>query len=71
VDVVIDARDPDGIREVVFWAEDKIVGKRTSPPYNFVFDSRPHSGESGFRLKAVAFDKKGNKMRKVTRVSVR
>jgi uncharacterized membrane protein YgcG len=71
VDVVIEARDPDGIDKVVFWVEDKIIGQRSNPPYNFSFDSRSLAGKDGVRLKAVAFDERGNKMRKVTRVSVR
>ena len=70
VDVVIDAQDPDGIRYVAFWVGDERVGKLSSPPYSFVFDSRPYAGTSNLRLKAYAHDNKGNMMRTVTRVKV-
>jgi hypothetical protein len=70
VDIVIDAQDPDGIRYVAFWVEGERVGKLSSPPYNFVFDSRPYAGTSRLRLKAYAFDNKGNVMKEVSRVNV-
>jgi hypothetical protein len=70
VNIAVDARDPDGIRRVVFWVEQEKIGELSNPPYNFVFDSRSYAGTSSLRLKAVAFDNKGNKVRNVTRVNV-
>jgi Polysaccharide lyase/Bacterial Ig domain len=71
VDVTIEARDPDGIRKVVFWVDKEIIGELMNPPYKFSFDSRPLAGQNGVRLKAVAFDNNGDKLRKVTRVDVK
>jgi len=69
--LAVAAAAPQGIEKIVLWADKTQIETRYDAAYGFYwfeFDSRQHSGL--VRLKAVAFDDDGNKMRHTVRVVV-
>lgn len=62
ITVKVDARDPDGIRKVILWANDEKINEKSSNPYEFRFDTYRH-GQSNCAmfLRAESVDNKGNR----------
>lgn len=71
INIEVEAQDPDGIKKVVFWEDDKKIGEDSSWPYKFTLNTGSFPKNTLLRLVAYGVDNKGNRTKKVVKVRKR